>query len=107
MRGSDGSLENRYTWKIGIELASSRQLSTNKPVLKNDVIADLCTGGRYFVQNVFRAGPKDRVWAMMPDTVIQTWPLRALSEIELDELRKKASYISNASSQPLGDMVFA
>ncbi len=99
-------MENRYTWKIGLELASSRELSTNKPVSKNDVIADLYTGGRYLVQNVFRAGPRDKAWAMMPDTVIQTWPLRALSEIELNALRKKAAYAPNASSQPLGDMVF-
>ena len=95
-----------YTWKIGVERFSSRQLTTNKPISERDRFVDVCTGDRYSVLSVFEAGPKDKAWSAMPDTAIQTWPVGQVSEAELNELREKSGYVPTGSCQPLADVVF-
>lgn len=42
-----------YTWKIGVEHATGRALTTNKPLAENIVLIDPYTGHRYLVQKVF------------------------------------------------------
>jgi hypothetical protein len=95
-----------YTWKIGLEIYSNRQLDTNKPVGENTLLLDLFNGKKYLVQAVYKAGPNDREWAFLPDTVIHTWPAGLLSEPDLKELRARAKYTPNEFCGPYGDIVF-
>jgi hypothetical protein len=82
----------KYTWKIGLEYSSNRELETNKPIVEGMIFADLFDGIRYRVSHVFTAKPMDRVTNQMPDTVIQTWPAGNLAEQELADLRVRANY---------------
>ncbi len=102
-RGIDA---REYTWKIGLEHSSSRKLETSRPVPENAVLIDLYDGHQYRVQAIHPAGPADREWPFLPDTVIHTFPAGSLTEDELSALRKKARYAPNERCGPLGDMVF-
>lgn len=95
-----------YTWKIGIESSSRRELRTNKPVAEGAVLIDLFDGRRYLVQSIYPAKPTDREWSFLPETVIQTWPVGLLSTADLGALRTKAGYTQNELCGPLGDVVF-
>ena len=95
-----------YTWKIGFEYASRRGLRTNRPPSENTVLIDLFDGLRYAVWSIFPAGPHDREWAMMPETVLQTWPAGSVSAEELTLLRTKAKYTSSEICRPHEDVIF-
>jgi hypothetical protein len=95
-----------YTWKIGLQFSSRTELRTNKPLAENMVLIDLYDGHRYLVQAICPAKPKDKEWDFLPDTVVHTWPVGALSEDELSKLRERAKYITDEFCRPLGDVVF-
>jgi len=91
---------NTYTWKIGVEYDSNRELNVNKPLVEGSLIMDLHTGGRYRVSHIFKAGEHDRANLKMPETVIQTWRIEDLPEKELAELRTKVGYEPGVAPRP-------
>lgn len=97
----------KYTWKIGPEAFCDRSLRVNKPLFEGAILVDLLTGARYAVERIYQSREDERVFpSVMPDTAIQTWPLTALSESELNELRCTAKYVPDENCQPFGDIVF-
>jgi hypothetical protein len=95
-----------YTWKIGLQITSSTELKTNKPLAESTVLLDLLTGDRYAVQKIYDAKPTDKAWSMMPNTVVHSWPAGKLAESELDALREKAKYSPESFSRPLEEIAF-
>lgn len=95
-----------YTWFIGMELSSNRELQTNKPLAEHTVLIDLFDGHRYIVRSICPASARDKVWAFLPNTALHTQAIEPLPNDELAKFRKRANYSPNELCGPLGDIVF-
>jgi hypothetical protein len=99
-------MKHRYTWKIGMQCTTNRQLEVDRPVYEGAILIDLLTGDRYGVQKMYEAGEHEKFVANMPNAAIQTFLMEKLGDEDLKEIRRKAGYVPDANCQPFGNLVF-
>jgi hypothetical protein len=84
----------KYTWKNGIEMLSAYAVAFNQELVKDKVFVDLRNGDAHRVFSVHKAKDNDRDNADMPEDVVQTFLIKALSEKELESLRQECKYVN-------------
>jgi hypothetical protein len=99
-------MRHEYTWKIGMEFTTNRQLQVDRPVFEGAVLVDLLTGDRYLVERMYDARLEEKFVSIMPDRAIRTRAVEPLSTEDLDKLRTRAGYVPDSNCQPFGNLVF-
>ena len=97
---------HEYTWKLGFQISSAVKLRTNKPLDQGTVLIDLYDGRKHAVQAIYPAKPADKEWSDLPDTVVHTFPVGAVPDSELVELRERTQYTPPPYAAPFLDVVF-